>query len=345
MHWRKKRIYALIKILITCVVVLLGMYSLKKVWKSDIDTVSSEVENYLQEALTLMEKNFLYTDRIDWNSVKQKAHAQIKKGASFENAYPGIKLALSLIEDNHSFFMPPDGVEVLEKSDRLDLAKPPLYSLIKENIGYLALFGLDSVSEVVSKKYAQQIQAAIRELDLLDLDKWVVDLRNDTGGNMWPMLLGSHPLLGEGLMGFFIGKDGEKLGWYNENGNVKVGEYLLLSISDPYILKTYPRIAVLIGEKTASSGEAIAIAFSGKQNVRFFGQKTAGFTSCNELYKLKDGACIALTTGLFANRMEKSFFGGICPDEDVPLVEGKDLTIEAAIRWLYEREEPIPLKN
>lgn len=339
MYWRKKRVSALIKILITCILVLSGMYSLGKVWKSDTDIASYEVENYLQEALNLMEENFLYSDRVNWEFVKQKAHTQIDKGASFESVYPGIKLALSLIEDNHSFFMPPDKVQVVEKDDHLDLAKPPSYSLIKEDIGYLALFSLDSISGVVSKKYAQQIQAAIQELDRAGLDKWVVDLRNDTGGNMWPMLLGNRPLLGEGLIGFFIGKDGEKIGWYNENGNIKVGECVLVNISDPYLLKTYPRIAVLLGERTASAGEAVAIAFSGKQNVRFFGQKTAGYTSCNELYKLKDGACIALTTGLFANRMGKSFLGGMTPDEEISLTEGKDLTIEAAIQWLYEREK------
>lgn len=338
MHWRKKRVSALIKILITCILVLSGMYSLRKVWKSNADIASSEMESYLQEALTLMEENFLYSDRVDWDFVRQKSYEQIKRGISLENAHSAVKLALSLIEDNHSFFISPNTIQTLEKSDLLDLAKPPSYSLIKEDIGYLALFSLDSISDVVSKEYSQQIQAAIRELDHSGLDKWIVDLRNDTGGNMWPMLLGSSPLIGEGLMGFFIGKNGEKIGWYNENGSVRVGECVLASTSNPYVLKTYPQIAVLLGERTASAGEAVAIAFSGKQNVRFFGQKTAGFTSCNELYRLKDGAGIALSTKLFANRLEKSFFGGISPDEGIFLIEGKDLTIEAAIHWLYEIE-------
>ncbi len=137
MYWRKKRVYALIKILTTCVVVLLGMYSLRKVWKSDTDIASSEVENYLQEALAVMEENFIYSDRVDWDFVKQKSYARIKKRTSLEGAYPGIKLALSLIEDNHSFFIPFDTIETLEKNDRLDLAKPPSYALIKEDIGRL----------------------------------------------------------------------------------------------------------------------------------------------------------------------------------------------------------------
>jgi len=342
---RKERIYALTKILAICVFVLVGMYSLRKIWKSDTSTVFPEVASYFQEAIDIMEENFIYRDRVDWDLVKQKSYEQIGRGTSLKNAYSGIQLALSLIEDNHSFFLPPDTIEVLEKNDRLDLAKAPSYSLIRGDIAYLALFGLGSISGVVSREYTQQIQTAIRELDRHCLDKWIIDLRDDTGGNMWPMLLGTGPLLGEGLMGFFIDKDGEKIGWYYENGRVRVGDCVLESTDNPYMLKMHPRIAVLVGGKTASAGEAVAIAFSGKQNVRSFGQQTAGFTSCNELYRLRDGAGIALTTRQFSNCSGTSFPGGLIPNECIPPIEGKDPSMEAAVNWLRRRMEHIPFVN
>ena len=33
---------------------------------------------------------------------------------------------------------------------------------------------------------------------------WIVDLRTDGGGNMWPMMAGLGPILGEGIMGWIV---------------------------------------------------------------------------------------------------------------------------------------------
>ena len=33
---------------------------------------------------------------------------------------------------------------------------------------------------------------------------WIVDLRGNFGGNMWPMLLSVEPLIGNGTLGYFV---------------------------------------------------------------------------------------------------------------------------------------------
>ena len=66
---------------------------------------------------------------------------------------------------------------------------------------------------VLAAAFADAIQAAIRQADRAELAGWIVDLRGNTGGNMWPMLAGFGPVLGEGTAGFFIDPDGVGVPW------------------------------------------------------------------------------------------------------------------------------------
>lgn len=103
-----------------------------------------------------------------------------------------------------------------------------------------------------------------------------------------------------------------------------------------YQCKNAPKIAVIIGNNTASSGEAVAVAFSGQKNVRFFGQHTARCTNATYPFLLSDGACLLLPIMLFSNRLGQAFYSGITPDEiiDINNLEEKDPVIEAAVHWL-----------
>src|SRR5690348_5042975 len=46
-------------------------------------------------------------------------------------------------------------------------------------------------------RFETNLQRIIGDLDRYHPDGWVVDLRGNVGGNMWPMLAGIGPLLGE----------------------------------------------------------------------------------------------------------------------------------------------------
>ena len=89
---------------------------------------------------------------------------------------------------------------------------------------------------------------------------------------------------------------------------------------------------------TASSGEATAISFIGKTNVRTFGTPSAGLTSANKGFKLSDGKMILLASSYEMDRTGKNYTGKIQPDE---LVEpSKDLNndnqIQLATQWILK---------
>ena len=184
--------------------------------------------------------------------------------------------------------------------------------------------------------YAQKTQELIRQMDNWRNCGWIVDLRSETGGNMWGVLAGVGPLLGEGELGYFLYPDGNKLRWYYENGEAKYGNSVAIDMGkDQYSLKRpNPPVAVLIGSMTTSAGEAVAVAFRGREKTRFFGASTKGFSTANQLFYLSDQATIMLTVAVDADRTGKTYSGAIIPDEIVEPAKGETEVIDAASAWL-----------
>src|SRR5690606_25422084 len=117
--------------------------------------------------------------------------------------------------------------------------------------------------------FGNRLQALIRELDAAQSCGWIVDLRDNRGGNLWPMLIGIGPLLGEGVLGASHFPDGRVTELSYVNGQARYGEYTQLRVSvEPYrLLRAEPPIAVLLGRSTASSAEVLAAGFRGMRNV------------------------------------------------------------------------------
>jgi len=97
-------------------------------------------------------------------------------------------------------------------------------------------------------------------------------LRSDTGGNMWPMLAGLKPFLGSKGLGTFVSPTGSSRPGVAGHG---------VGVDPPAALAALETawIAVLTGPRTASSGEAVTIAFRGRPRTRSFGLPTAGLST------------------------------------------------------------------
>jgi C-terminal processing protease CtpA/Prc len=184
----------------------------------------------------------------------------------------------------------------------------------------------DGGRERVRKQYIAQLLGVVRRLDEDNPEGWVIDLRNNLGGDMWPMLAGIGPVLGEGELGAFVEPGGEKKKWYYRDGKALLD-------------KAGPPVAVLTGGKTISSGEAIAIAFRGRPRTRSFGQPTAGLSTANEEFPLSDGARLCLTVATFADRTGKVYGAAVEPDEKIAAGGKEDVALKAALAWLKKQLE------
>lgn len=167
--------------------------------------------------------------------------------------------------------------------------------------------------------------AAIQAIDTDPICGWIVDLRRNVGGNMWPMLHGVRPILGEGNP--FTYRYG-KGPWSQDP---------VYSLKEPR-----PAIAVLTSRLTVSSGEFLTVAFRGPATTRTFGEATGGLSTGNMTYPLPDGAVLLVTTSQATDRTGRVYDGPIVPDQPLAidwtrLGADDDPVIGAASSWLGDQ--------
>ena len=130
----------------------------------------------------------------------------------------------------------------------------------------------------------------------------VVDLRGNDGGDMGPMYAGLSPLLPDGTALSFVSRMGTTD--VVIDGNSVTGGGTPTTTSGG---KLEVPVAVLTDGVTASSAEATLLAFRGLDNVRTFGEPTAGYASANMVIDYPDGRSLMLTTAKDKARTGEEF--------------------------------------
>jgi C-terminal processing protease CtpA/Prc len=201
--------------------------------------------------------------------------------------------------------------------------------------GYAVMQGPTAHQQM--KERAQRWQAIIRDQDTGSRCGWIVDLRGNTGGNMWPMLLGAAPLLRTTPgaiedVGSFATAEGPSR-WQLTPSSVRMGKRVRVDLGAPGYQLKHPGapVAVLIGPRSASSGEASVLAFRGRPQTRSFGQPTAGLSTANEMRPLVDGSALLLTTSVMQDRKGGGDGLKIEPDQRT---DGDAASAAAAQAWL-----------
>ena len=146
----------------------------------------------------------------------------------------------------------------------------------------------------------------------------VVDLRGNDGGDMGPMYAGLSPLLPDGTALSFVSRMGTTD--VVIDGNSVTGGGTPTTTSGG---KLEVPVAVLTDGITASSAEATLLAFRGLDNVRTFGEPTAGYASANVVLDYPDGRSLMLTTAKDKARTGEEFAEDpIAPDAPESELEG-----------------------
>jgi len=303
---------------------------------------SSSAKAYHKDFIKIVQQNSLYSSSLNWIKInevtaKLSGGVQTLQDIKFLNKY--VLQKLQEAGDYHSFVQDKANAEKSEK----DAINPERAEgkVLANHIGYIYVPGIFSQNAEVNKKFASEIQDHIKMLDLSnDIQGWVIDLRDNNGGNLYPMIAGVGPLLGSGTLGYFPKNDGimnKKNGWSYEKGQAILGNESVMSIKPFYELKQpSKKIAILINANTGSSGEMLAISFIGNNHARLFGQNSAGYTTGNINFPLSDGDILYLASTRTADRKKKIYTGQIIPDEIVPYSTDKELAIKAATDWIMK---------
>ena len=230
--------------------------------------------------------------------VEAEVTAMASDAQTISDTYPAITKALDLIKTNHSFLYSRSD-ELVAYHSTLSCNEEVQIPFVVEldNVGYVKVGGFSNPDSDAILSFATGIQNTIAGQDTAGIDGWVVDLRENTGGNMWPMIAGLGPLLGDGIHGYFVDADEQYINWGYEGGTSFIEDTSIVTIEQPYtLLNPEPKIAVLSSKIVGSSGEATLIAFLKRDNVRVFGTDSCGLSTANQAFPLSDGSTLILTT-------------------------------------------------
>ena len=303
--------------------------------------MTPQSRQYIETVLEFVQEEFLHTNEVNWPDVRSQIFEMARDAETSGDTYPALEW---LADHLNSFLYMPHSFFIRLSTgpwDSVPDAVAPRGQRLAHQIGYVWLPELAGQNVAGNRPYADVLQEVIAQIDLEPTRGWIVDLRENGGGNCWPMLAGIASILGQGECGAFVNSAGARFPWTIENGSYLINGNLLSSVSEPaYILqKPNPPVAVLLGPNTASSGEVVAVAFTGRKSSRSFGAKTSGFSTSNEPKVLEDEAWFNLTTTNIADRTGRTYGGPLEPDETVAdgwnlLEPEKDACVQRAMDWL-----------
>ncbi|ARS40301.1 hypothetical protein CA265_11810 [Sphingobacteriaceae bacterium GW460-11-11-14-LB5] len=303
---------------------------------------SEEITRYISEVRKIIKENSIYRDSLNWADIDEgikffSSGLKTVTDAAKINSY--ILSTLKKAGDNHSFFQ--TRVNAQKYASENTNPEKTTSALLENNMGYIQVPGFGSLDKKTMDEFANDIQQQICRLDTANqIQGWVVDLRKNTGGNMYPMIAGLGPLISTGELGYFVYPDEKKTKYHpwTYTSSDKPTSTMGITISKPYQIKNKDsKVAVLIGPRTSSSGEMTTISFIGKAHTKLFGEPTGGYTTANRGFKLADGSYLYLASSYTADRNKKEYRGKIQPDVLIKPSGDGDEVLKAAVKWLSEK--------
>ena len=289
---------------------------------------TDSVRHLLDTVITIMRKEALHRNEVNWDSLQKEVYQK--------ELAPAVRLLFTGLKDGHG--------GLIYKGVRYGMAwqapaispammaqlraqGPPKLkvSVLSGAYGYILIPPFNGGSQADNDRFAQDIRDSICKLGSLKLKGWIIDLRMDLGGNMWPMLAGLGPLIGDGKVGSFV----QSQNWYIKNGNAYLDDNRLASATSPCQIRPNSKIAVLIGPLTQSSGEAVAISLAGRKNTRSFGEPTGGYVTANLTHEL-GRATLMVAAFWEADRNGHTYMEKLQPDVPVDA----ERIIPTALQWL-----------
>ena len=272
-------------------------------------------KGYVGHCVRLLDRQALYADKPEWRTKRTEILSAAKAISTMDEAHSLVEEAAAVAGGKHSFLMAP----VKDTASYPEVA--PETKILEGNILYVNLPNHSGV-KVSDSLYLHTVLDFLQEH--LDGKGVIVDLRDNPGGNMYPMIAAVSPLLPDGVI--------LKFKSCKRTTPITL-EYVVQSNGlAPSKIQKFPEdtpVALLTGDNTASSGEATLLCFRGLDNVKTFGGPSAGYASANVSHILADGYLFAITRSCDEARTGEVF----CDDPIVPDVE-TDTPLEDATAWI-----------
>lgn len=296
-----------------------------------------DAKTELAAAIAVLKDHHMNSSKLDWPTVESEAQTMLGGKTAATDAYPAIRFVIGQLGEKHTFLMSAIGAKAQMTGKPVGNVRPPD---VHTPEGYALAGGIGLItlkthlaSPASDIAYAGAARDALDTFARTQTCRYIVDLREDGGGNMYPMLNGLQALLGDEPYGYWQNAIAAEAPWrLATESTLPVGD--IAAGAHQRALQGSAPVAVLIGGDTGSSGEFTVMAFEGRPHTRFFGEPTAGYLTTNEHHDLPDGAYLAVSTGWASDRLHRTYRETIAPDEATPPGQA---TLDAAIAWLKKQ--------
>lgn len=278
---------------------------------------------YLQAAVDSLYTHSLHHAQLDRDALLLHVRVQLSDTSTRAHSHTILNALVNDI-DRHSSLFTPNAVRAMQRTEEdAALAFPFSFRLLNDGIALVLVDGFEQGDSLSCGLYADSLQRAVLHLATLDPKGWLIDLRQNTGGNLYPMLAGLGPLLGCGDLGWDVAPDGTREAWwYCRDASHPEGASHITLVRSPLVLPDTLPAVVLISYRTGSAGEALAMSFIGRPRTRIYGERSAGFATNNRMCFLADSALLNITSGVMMDRTGGTHVEGIEPDRRFATEEG-----------------------
>lgn len=191
------------------------------------------------------------------------------------------------------------GEEVLDFTLERKVIEVPTveHQMLEGNTGYIMITEFDGVTD-------KQFHQALTELSEEGMERLVIDLRNNGGGNVDTVCNIADELLPEGPIVFTEYKDGRRVERSSESSCIELP------------------MAVLMNGNSASASEILAGALQDYEAAVIVGTQSFGKGIVQSVFDLQDGTALKLTTAKYFTPDNHDIHGiGITPDVEIDLPE------------------------
>ncbi len=213
--------------------------------------------------------------------------------------YKAIDQALRKLPDRHSSYSSPS-VQSARNFRSGSIHKTIFEFRSDKRIAYIKPSPFLGSKNSEADLYIDQYNKFLKQCIELDILFYVIDFKGFKGGNMWPLLT---------ALSFFLVKN--PVGYFNINEQFHPWRYLssglLSQISDQ------AKVCVWIDQRTASAGEALALALSSQRNCVLIGRPTAGLTTAVQSIQFDNLGTLRVAIGYFTDYKMKIIKNGVTP--------------------------------
>ncbi len=315
---------------------------------------NKEIRATLDQVVAHAEEASLYRNSVDWNKLKPAIYNLAKDANSVEGLKSAFDYMFEALADDHG--------RVIHNNEMLSYymsgetkphqvsVDPEIYGkvqsgvdykfhgeLLNNQIGYLRIVGLAPGN---NERDTKIIQSKVCKLIEKGAEKWIIDLRYNGGGNMFPMVEGITAIIGDGTVGGSKGLTAEERSNWKVEGFDFYYDDQTIGFEETCETKSDARIAVLTSVYTASSGEVLAVIFKGRENTKSFGQNTFGLVTVTDWTVISDSTAMTLAVSFYKDRNGVVYDNFVPVDVEMSFVEEPlskaDSCSLAAIEWLEQ---------